>query len=62
MSNWKSGAGSLGDATVNPGTPVGKSKIAGSSGISDDGGSNPLTGLSIVTADNMDAAVTMAKG
>ena len=29
--------------------------------ISDDGGSNPLSGFSIVKADNMDAALEMAK-
>ena len=31
-------------------------------GVSDGGGANPLSGYSIVSADNIDAAVDMAKG
>jgi hypothetical protein len=54
--------GGLGDAVVNPGTPLGKSKTVSSSGVSDDGGSNPLMGFSIVKADSMDAALEIAKG
>ncbi len=38
------------------------SKTVSSSGVSDDGGSNPLLGFSIVKADSMDAALEMAKG
>ncbi len=60
MAKWKAWI-SLGDAVVNPGTPLGKPKIVSSSGVSDDGGSNPLTGFSIVKADSMDAALKMAK-
>ena len=54
--------GGLGDAVVNPGHPLGKSKTVSSSGVSDDGGSNPLVGFSVVKADSMDAALEMAKG
>ena len=46
---------------VNPGTPLGKSRIVSVAGVSDDGGSNPLTGYSIVKADSMDDALEMAK-
>ena len=62
MAKWKSWVGGLGDAMVNPGTPLGKSKIVSSGGVSDDGGSNTLTGFSIVKADSMDAALELAKG
>ena len=31
-------------------------------GVSDDGGSNPLSGITVVKADSIDAAVEMAKG
>ncbi len=58
---WKAWVGGLGDAIVNPGTPLGKSKTVSSGGVSDDGGSNPLLGFSIVKADSMDAALEMAK-
>ncbi len=62
MARWKAWMGGLGDALVNPGNPVGKSKTVSSGGVSDDGGSNPLSGFSIVKADSMDAALEMAKG
>ncbi|GMQ82544.1 MAG: hypothetical protein BMS9Abin05_1998 [Rhodothermia bacterium] len=62
MEKWKAWIGGLGDAVVNPGTPLGKSKIVSSGGVSDDGGSNPLTGFSMVKADGMEAALEMAKG
>ena len=62
MAKWKAWIGGLGDSVVNPGTPLGMSKTVSSSGVSDDGGSNPLLGFSIVKADSMDAALEMAKG
>ncbi len=61
ISKSKAWVGDLGDAIVNPGTPLGKSKTVSSGGVSDDGGSNPLSGFSIVKADSMDAALEMAK-
>ena len=61
MAKWKAWVGGLGDAVVNPGTPLGKSKTVSSAGVSDDGGSNPMSGFSIVIADSMDAALEMAK-
>ena len=61
MAKWNAWVGGLGDAVVNPGTPLGKSKTVSSGGVSDDGGSNPLLGFSIVKADSMDAALEMAK-
>jgi len=54
--------GNLGDALVNPGTPLGKPKTVSSGGVSDGGGSSRLTGFSIVRADSMDAALEMVKG
>ncbi len=62
MAKWKAWVGGLGDAVVNPGTPLGKSKIVSAEGVSDGGGPNVLTGFSIVKADSMDAALNMAKG
>ncbi len=61
MAKWKAWIGGLGDAVVNPGTPLGKSKTVSSAGVSDDGGSNPMSGFSVVKADSMDAALEMAK-
>ena len=61
MEKWKAWLEGLGDAVVNPGTPLGMSKTVSASGVANDGGSNPLSGFSIVTADSMDAALEMAK-
>ena len=61
MAKWKAWIGGLGDAVVNPGTPLGKSKTVSSAGVSDDGGSNPMSGFCVVKADSMDAALEMAK-
>ena len=62
MARWKAWAASFDDAWVNPGAPLGMSKTISSSGVSDDGGSNPLSGFSIVKGDSMDAALEIAKG
>ena len=61
MAKWKAWVDGLGDAMVNPGTPLGKSWTVSAGGVSDDGGSNPLMGFSIVTADNIDAALKIAE-
>ena len=61
MAKWKAWVSDLGDAVVNPGTPLGPSKTVSSDGVADDGGPNPLSGFSIVKADSMDAALEMAK-
>ncbi len=61
MAKWKAWVDGLGDAAVNPGTPLGKSRIVSADGVSDDGGPNPMSGFSIVKADNMDAALEIAK-
>ncbi len=61
LAEWKAWVGDLGDAVVNPGTPLGKSRIVSSDGVSDGDGSSALTGYSIVKADSLDAALEMAK-
>ncbi len=61
MAKWNAWVSGLGDAVVNPGTPLGKSKTVSSRGVYDDGGSNPLLGFSIVKAGSMDAALEIAK-
>lgn len=43
--------------------PTGAARtVAANGSVSDGGGSNPLTGYSLLNADNLDAAVNMAKG
>ena len=45
------------------GNPVAMTKTVASDGsVSDGGGTNPLSGYSLLEADSLDAAVEMAKG
>jgi hypothetical protein len=62
MAAWESLYKELGDRIVNPGNPVGMSKTVSNQGVTDDGGSNPLSGFTIVRADDIDAACEMAAG
>jgi len=62
MEAWKSWMGSIGDALIVPGAPVGMSKTVSSGGVADDGGANPLSGYSVVEAADISAASEMAKG
>ena len=63
MAAWGRWFGELGDALVDGGAPFGEKKTVGSGGsVTNGGGANPLTGYSIVEADDLDAAVTIAKG
>jgi hypothetical protein len=61
MAKWKAWLDGLGDAVVNPGTPLGLSKTVSAGGVADHGGPNPLMGFSVVSAVSMDAALEMAK-
>ncbi len=60
MQRWKTWLGDLGDAVVNPGTPLGTSRFVTASGVSESG-PEPLTGYSIINADDMESALTAAK-
>ncbi len=62
MAAWQAWFEQLGAAVVNGGNPVGMSKTVSADGVEDNGGANPLSGYSIVQADNIDAACEMAKG
>ncbi len=61
MAKWKDWVSDLGDTMVNPGTPVGMSKTVSADGVTNDGGANPLMGFSVVQANDIDAAITIAK-
>jgi len=58
MANWRAWMAGLGEAVVERGKPVGRSKMVGKGGVTD-GGS--LAGYTLVNAANMDAAVKMAQ-
>ena len=61
MAKWQAWVVEMGDRLVNPGTPLGPSRIVSSDGVSDDGGANPLQGFSVMSADDMDAALILAQ-
>ncbi|MHA1523884.1 MAG: YciI family protein [Alphaproteobacteria bacterium] len=61
MAKWQAWVASQGDAMINPGTPLGKTKIVNATGVADDDGSNPWSGYCIVEAQDMDAALEIAK-
>lgn len=62
MERWNIWMQGLGDALIEPGNPVGKSWTVSANGVEHNGGSNPLSGYSVVSADSMEAAVAMVKG
>ncbi len=62
MAAWQTWMGGMGTALVQPGAPVGMSKTVSASGVADNGGSNPISGYSVVSAADIDAATEMAKG
>ena len=63
MQKWRVWIGSLGDAVVNPGTPLAQNKVVSADGsIEDAGEEDRITGISIVKADDLDAALAIARG
>lgn len=62
MEKWGAWFAEMGEAVVIPGNPVNQSWTVGTKGVTKDGGANPLTGFTVVRAENMETATTMASG
>ena len=62
MAAWQSWFADMGGAVVNGGNPVGDSMTVSADGITNDGGANPISGFTIVAADDYDGACALAKG
>ncbi len=62
MAAWGAWFQGMGDAVVDGGNPAGMSKTVSASGVADNGGANPISGYSLVSAANIDEAVELAKG
>jgi YCII-related domain len=62
MAAWGAWFGQLGAAVVDGGNPFGPSAAIGSDGAVSEGGPSGLTGYSILAADSLGSATTMAKG
>lgn len=62
MVAWREWSAGLGSAVVDPGLPVGPSMTVQSDGsFVEGGGTNPISGITIVQADTMESALGMAK-
>jgi hypothetical protein len=61
MSAFMTWAGSVGDNMVDPGTPLGPSKVVTSDGDNDGQADGPVAGYSIIKADDIDAAVSAVR-
>ncbi len=62
MEAWNNWFGSIGAGVVDGGAPVGMSSTVSASGVEDNGGSNPISGYSVLEAADMAAAQELAKG
>jgi YCII-related domain len=60
MAKWKAWMGSLGDAVVDSGVPLGAGKLISAAGVADRG-PHLLTGFSIVTAESMEVVLDFAR-
>lgn len=61
MAEWGAWFESMGDAVVEPGNPVGQSFTVTKDAIVEDGGANPISGYSVISADTMSAATEIAQ-
>lgn len=61
IERWRSWFDRIGASIVDPGNPVGMTRTVSANGVSDDGGANPLTGYTIIQAENIEKAVELAK-
>ncbi len=61
MKKWMAWNSGMGDKVIEPGLYLGMSKTVSAQGVSDGGGSNPLSGITIVEVDKIEDALEMAK-
>jgi hypothetical protein len=59
---WNNWFSVLGEALVDPGNPVSHVRTIANNGSVSDGGINPSSGYSVVSAASLDAAISLAKG
>jgi hypothetical protein len=63
MAAWGEWFGTLGASVLDPGAPAGGSAtIAADGSVSEGGGANPVTGYSLIDAEDLHDAVLKAKG
>ena len=62
MMRWKTWLEGLGADAVDPGNPVGMSKTIYTDKVTDDGGSNPVSGYGIFNANSIEDAISKGQG
>lgn len=62
MAAWMAWFNEMGEAVVDGGNPVGQSHTVSAAGITQDGGPNPVSGYTVIAAQNHEDACKMAKG
>ncbi len=62
MVAWTAWFADIGAALIDPGAPVGQSRTVIATGVTGDGGANPASGYSVISADSVEAATEIAKG
>jgi hypothetical protein len=53
--------GELGERLVDPGNPIARAVTVDGGTVSDGGGSNPVSGYTVIEADDMDSAIELVK-
>jgi hypothetical protein len=61
MSAFLTWAGSVGDDMVDPGSPLGQSKVVTSTGETNGRVSEPVTGFTIISTENLESAVGLVR-
>ncbi|MGR3343300.1 MAG: YciI family protein [Paracoccaceae bacterium] len=62
MAAWGAWYEGMGDKLADGGGPAGKSSTVTPNGVDANGGSNPISGYTVVSADSQDEATEIAKG
>ncbi len=62
MAAWMSWMAGIGADLVDGGNPAGMSKTVTANGVEDNGGANPVSGYTLINAQDMDAACKIAAG
>jgi hypothetical protein len=62
MAAWTKWLGDLGPKAIDRGNPTSTSQTVGAGGkVTANGGANPVNGYSVIEADNLDAALAIAR-
>lgn len=62
MEAWTNWFAQIGPAVVDGGNPVGRNWTITAEGTTEDGGPNPATGYSVISADSMQRALELSLG